>query len=91
MSIAQKPEPTYEDYKNACIKFAEGYRENPSDHILNLMVSVCMSRDKLRHGGSFAEAIVANDLYEAVIRADAECLQNIRLITLAKNRCYLNF
>lgn len=91
MQINQQKEMTYEDYKKGCAKFAESYGVTPSEHILNIMVSVCMDRDGLRHGGSFVKSIVANDLYEAITRADVECLSNIRIITLTKYNCYINF
>jgi len=47
------------------------------------MASAMMTRDKVMMGGSFVQAVVQNNLSEAVSRADAACLANIRIIVLA--------
>ena len=88
------PEPNRQDlyiqYRKKAIEFAESYKENVSDHIIEVMVSVCMTRDKIWSGGSFAQAVVNNSLNESISRADTDCLKNLRIITLASNYCYLN-
>ena len=42
-----------------------------------------MTRDKVLQGGSFVEAVVANNLFQAVSRADADVVKNLRIIALA--------
>ena len=57
--------------------------ENPSEHILDVMTSTLMTRDKLWQGGGFVQAVVSNDLIGAIGRADKDVLANLRLIVLA--------
>ena len=76
-----------EAYKTHCLQLAKNYNVNVSDHILNIMISVCMTRDGHWVGGSFVQSVVANDLLGALSRADYECRDNIYIITMAKNFC----
>ena len=80
----------YSKYKEKVIQFADAYREEVSEHIIDVMVSVCMTRDNVRAGGSFVQSVVNNDLLEAISRADVECLKKLRIITLARHYCHLN-
>jgi hypothetical protein len=41
-------------------------------------------------GGGFVEAVVANNLYLALSRADADCRKNIYLLAMCKENCFLN-
>lgn len=79
-----------EDYKTKAIEFAKEWREDVSEHILDIMVSVMLTRDGILQGGGFVQAIVLNDLYSAVTRADNDCINHIKLITLTNKNCYLN-
>lgn len=76
MDIRQK-------YWDRAKEFAKSYGVDASDHIIEVMGSAMMTRDKVMMGGSFVEAVVKNDLAEAISRADAACLANIRIIVLA--------
>jgi hypothetical protein len=61
-----------------------------SEHILDIMVSIMCTRDKSSYaGGGFVEAVVANNLYLALSRADTECRNNIYLLTMCNANCYL--
>ena len=80
---------TYDDYKEACKHFAKRYGEEITDHILHIMTSICMTRDKLMVGGSFVQAIVDNNLYYAISRADEECIKKLMLLSLARFNCYV--
>jgi len=73
-------------------KFAIEYGfTNVSEHIMDVMVSIMCTRDKTSHaGGGFVQAVVANDLYLAMSRADADCRNNIYLLTMCKANCFLN-
>lgn len=76
-----------EAYKKHCLQLAKNYNLEVSDHVLNLMVSVCMTRDDKWQGGSFAQAVVRNDLFDALSRADLECRNNLFIITMACRYC----
>jgi len=80
-----------EQYKEKALEFAKdwGYI-TVSDHILSIMVSIMATRDKTSYaGGGFVEAVVGNDLYSAMSRADNECSQHLKLLTMCCNQCYL--
>ena len=81
-----------EKCRERAIQFAKewGY-ENVSDHILDIMVSIMCTRDKSSYaGGGFVEAVVANNLYLSMSRADSECRNNIFLWTMCNMNCHLN-
>jgi hypothetical protein len=81
-----------EQCRERAIEFAKewGY-ENVSNHILDIMVSIMCTRDKSSYaGGGFVEAVVANNLYLSMSRADTECRNNIFLLTMCNMNCYLN-
>lgn len=54
-----------------------------SQHIIDVIISVLMTRDKVLTGGSFAQAVCNNDLREAVNRADTEVFDNLKKIMSA--------
>lgn len=76
----------------AATKFAIDYGfTNVSEHILDIMVSIMCTRDKSSYaGGGFVEAVVANDLYLALSRADSDCRANIYLLAMCNANCYIN-
>jgi hypothetical protein len=79
-----------EQNRERAIEFAKewGY-ENVSNHILDIMVSIMCTRDKSSYaGGGFVEAVVANNLYLAMSRADTDCRNNIFLLTMCCANCY---
>ena len=86
----------YMDIREQCYeratKFAIEYGfTNVSEHILDIMVSIMCTRDKSSYaGGGFVEAVVANNLYLALSRADTDCRNNIYLLAMCKANCFLN-
>lgn len=80
-----------EQYRERAIKFAKEWDcENVSSHIIDIMVSIMATRDKTSYaGGGFVEAVVSNNLYLAMSRADSDCRNNIFLLTMCKANCYL--
>jgi hypothetical protein len=80
---------TREDYYERVREFAKEYNETPSIHIIDVMASIMMTRDKFMMGGSFVQSVVNNDLYGAINRADSECLKHLNLIVATKHNCYL--
>jgi hypothetical protein len=81
-----------EQCRERATQFAIDYGfTNVSEHILDIMVSIMCTRDKSSYaGGGFVEAVVANNLYLALSRADIECRNNIYLLTMCKANCFLN-
>jgi hypothetical protein len=80
---------TYNAYKDAVVRFLNDYEETASNHIIEIMISIMMTRDNLIQGGSFVQAVVNNDLRKAVNRADKECTAHLKIITLCANDCYV--
>jgi hypothetical protein len=80
-----------EQYRERAIQFAIEYGfTNVSEHILDIMVSIMCTRDKSSYaGGGFVEAVVANNLYLALSRADTDCRNNIFLLTMCKANCFI--
>ena len=91
-NIENKVMDVREKCRERATKFAIEYGfTNVSEHILDIMVSIMCTRDKSSYaGGGFVEAVVANDLYLALSRADTDCRNNIFLLTMCKQNCFLN-
>lgn len=73
----------YTQYQKAAKSYADkfGITDN---HIIDIITSVMMTRDRVGPlGGSFVQAVVHNNLFEAVSRADSECIKYIREIVSA--------
>ena len=81
-----------EQNRERAIQFAKEWGfDNVSNHILDIMVSIMCTRDKSSYaGGGFVEAVVANNLYLALSRADTDCRNNIYLLAMCKANCFLN-
>lgn len=80
---------TRDQYRAAVVHFANRYNEQVSEHIIDVMISTMMTRDNVLQGGSFVQAVVGNNLKEAISRADTECGKHLRIITLCANFCHL--
>jgi hypothetical protein len=80
-----------EQNRERAIQFAKEWGfDNVSNHILDIMVSIMCTRDKSSYaGGGFVEAVVANNLYLAMSRADSDCRNNIFLLTMCKANCFI--
>ena len=78
-----------EKYNQRATQHAVNWGENVSEHIIDIIVSVMMTRDNVLQGGSFVQAVVANDLRGAVTRADSDCINHLKLICLAKSEAYI--
>jgi len=81
-----------EKCRELATKFAIEYGfTNVSEHILDIMVSIMCTRDKSSYaGGGFVQAVVDNNLYLALSRADMDCRNNIFLLAMCKQNCFLN-
>ena len=79
-----------EEYRERAIQFAKEWDTEVSNHILDIMVSIMATRDKSSYaGGGFVEAVVANNLYLAMSRADTDCRENIFILTMCKANCFI--
>jgi hypothetical protein len=79
-----------EQYRERAIEFVKEWGENVSDHIIDIMVSIMATRDKSSYaGGGFVEAVVANNLYLAMSRADSDCRKNLFILTMCNMNCHL--
>ena len=90
MTTTNDWQETRDKYRTAVVHFANRYNEQVSEHIIDVMISVMMTRDNVLQGGSFVQAVVANNLRESISRADAECSKQLRIITLCANFCYVD-
>lgn len=79
-----------EDYEKVARKFVSGWKKEVSEHIIDVIISVMMTRDNVQQGGSFVQSVVANDLYTALTRADDDCYDNIKIIAMANRNCFVN-
>ncbi len=79
-----------EKYRERAIQFAKEWNEDVSEHIIDVMVSIMATRDKSSYaGGGFVQAVVANNLYLAMSRADVDCRKNLFLLTMCNMNCHL--
>lgn len=76
-------------YRTAVVHFLNRYEKQVSEHIIDIMISVMMTRDNVLQGGSFVQSIVGNNLREAVSRADDDCINNLKIITICCHNCYV--
>ena len=83
-------EATRAKYVAAARKHCDNWKATPSDHIIDVIVSVMLTRDKILPGGSFVQSIIDNDLSSAVSRADSDCINHLKLIVLAKSQAYID-
>jgi hypothetical protein len=81
---------TRDSYRQAVVHFLNRYNEEVSEHIIDVMISVMMTRDNVLQGGSFVQAVVANNLKESISRADTECGKHLRIISLCCSFCYVD-
>jgi len=78
-------------YQKAAADFADLYDVNDS-HVISIIASVMMTRDGQGiPGGGFVQAVVDNDLYSAISRADSTSLKNIKVISAANKMAHLNY
>jgi hypothetical protein len=57
-----------DSYREAVVHFLNRYKEQASEHIIDVMISVMMTRDGKLMGGSFVKAICNNDLKDVIGR-----------------------
>jgi hypothetical protein len=79
-----------EKCRERAIQFAKEWQTEVTDHNLDIMVSIMCTRDKSSYaGGGFVEAVVNNNLYQAVSRADSENLKVLKLLVMCNANCFI--
>lgn len=82
-------ETNEELYYPAAENFLKRYNIQASNHIVDIIVSVMKTRDKVGwQGGDFVQSIVNNNLSEAVLRADKDCINHLKTFVLALRNCF---
>lgn len=75
-------------YVTATKNFADRYGyKDISNHITDVMVSIMMTRDNVLSGGSFVQAVCNNNLRESINRADSDCINHLKLLSLTHSFC----
>lgn len=73
-------------YKAAAQRWAAMYKVD-EQHAIDVAASVLMTRDGVLQGGSFVQAIVDNNLREAINRADDTCIKYLKFFTIINHNC----
>lgn len=73
-------------YKAAAQRWAAMYKVD-EQHAIDVAASILMTRDNVLQGGSFAQAVVANNLREAISRADDTCVKYLKFFSIICNNC----
>ena len=89
MSTAKETTDPQLQYREMVEKRCEDYRWTVSIHVKDVMVSMLMTRDKIWMGGDFTQAIIANNLGEAVRRADDEMVKHLKHMVIARDDFFL--
>lgn len=84
---------TRKEYEKAAVRHLKGYSNKygvPSSHIIDIVVSIMMTRDEIMSGGSFVQAVCDNNLRLALGRADRETINWISPIAWAYEFAHVN-
>jgi hypothetical protein len=69
---------------------AVAYRWELPYHVVDVMTSLLMTRDKIWVGGDFVQAVISNNLREAVLRADDVIVNHIKHMVIARDNFHLD-
>jgi hypothetical protein len=69
---------------------AVDYRWELPYHVVDVMTSLLMTRDKIWVGGDFVQAVISNNLREAVLRADDVIVNHIKHMVIARDNFHLD-
>lgn len=73
-------------YNAAARKWAALY-EVEEQHAIDVAAVILMTRDKILYGGSFAKAVVDNNLREAINTSDSICIKYLKFFTIICHNC----
>lgn len=76
-------------YREMVEKRCIDYAWNLNVHVKDVMVSMLMTRDKIWYGGDFTQAVLANNLGEAVRRADNDMILHLKHMVIARDNFFL--
>jgi hypothetical protein len=76
-------------YREMVEKRCIDYAWNLNVHVKDVMVSMLMTRDKIWYGGDFTQAVLANNLGEAVRRADDDMILYLKHMVIARDNFFL--
>jgi len=71
--------------KEKCIT----YRWTLSNHVLDIMKSVLMTRDRVWHGGSGVNSIIGNDLKQCINYCDDEIVRHLKELVIARDNFFI--
>ncbi len=77
------------EYLEAAARYMKANGVTPTPHIQDVVANVMMERDGVRFCGTFAKAVVNNNLEGVISFGDAECLANLRIIYLASRYAHI--
>lgn len=66
------------------------YKWELSKHVLDVMKSVLMTRDRVWHGGSGVQSIIGNNLRQAVSYCDSEIVRHLKELVIARDNFFIN-
>lgn len=66
------------------------YKWELSKHVLDVMKSVLMTRDRVWHGGSGVQSIIGNNLRQAVNYCDSEIVRHLKELVIARDNFFIN-
>lgn len=74
--------------KNRVSSGLQGLTTEEYSHACALAASVMLTRDNIMHGGGFVQAIIENDLEQAVSRADNTARKALHAMVTIKKNCW---
>lgn len=83
-------DPIMKAYTKKAEEIINNWKVEPTVHLIDVVRSVMLHRDNVQPGGHFARAVCANDLFEAINRADATCRQYLNVIVSAHRYGHVN-
>jgi hypothetical protein len=77
-------------YTQKAVDIINNWKAEPTVHLTDIVRSVMMHRDDIQPGGHFVRAVCANDLFEAINRADDTCREYLNIIVSAYRYGHIN-
>jgi hypothetical protein len=77
-------------YVDLVEKRAVDYRWDLPHHVVDVMTSLLMTRDKIWVGGDFVQSVISNNLREAVLRADDVIVNHLKHMVIARDNFHLD-
>ena len=78
-----------EQYLDLVMEKCITYRWTLSNHVLDIMKSVLMTRDRVWHGGSGVNSIIGNDLKQCINYCDDEIVRHLKELVIARDNFFI--